>query len=141
MDHGQRSEEAEVSSFVFFEHLHGRSKKQFPIRIVVLWEPLDEIEQQIRRDWERVQAKVLAGLAHELSEGDGLIFGPSTKGADSSILRRQPYNQELAKSRAFALKPSFTLGLYVEPAARLEAEELAENAAWNATPENLCSVP
>jgi DNA mismatch repair protein MutH len=115
--------------FVFFEHLHGRSKKQFPIHSVVLWEPLDEIEQQIRSDWERVRAKVLAGLAHELSEGDGRILGPSTKGADSSELRRQPYNDQLAKSRAFALKPSFTFGLYVEPAVPFEAEELAENAS------------
>ena len=126
--------------FVFFEHLHGRSKKQFPIHSVVLWEPLDEIEQQIRSDWERVHAKVLAGLAHELSEGDGRTLGPSTKGADSSVLRRQPYSEELAKSRAFALKPSFTFGLYVEPPTPFEAEELAENARPHRTPKGLPAI-
>jgi DNA mismatch repair endonuclease MutH len=115
--------------FVFYEHLRGKSKRQFPIHSVVLWEPADEIEYQIRRDWETVHTKVVAGLAHELSEADGRILGPSTKGADSSSLRRQPNNEEFAKSRAFALKPSFVFGLYVEPSAHLEAEELAENAS------------
>ena len=103
--------------FVFFEHLNGRSKREFPVHSVVLWEPLDEIEAQVRRDWEAVHAKVLAGLAHELSEADGRIVGPVTKGADSSESSPvSPTATVLAKSRAFALKPSFTFGLYVEPA-------------------------
>jgi len=116
--------------FVFFEHRPGRPKSEFPIHSIVLWEPGGEIEQQIRRDWETVHAKVLAGLAHELTETDGRILGPCTKGADSTVLRAQPFSGQLAKSRAFALKPSFTLALYVEPKlAPLEPKQIAEIAS------------
>jgi DNA mismatch repair endonuclease MutH len=116
--------------FVFFEHLRGRPKKDYPIHSVVLWTPSDEIEDQIRRDWEAVHEKVLAGRAHELSEADGRILGPCTKGADSSVLRAQPFSNQFAKSRAFALKPSFTFALYVEPAAApLAPERIAESAS------------
>ena len=115
--------------FVFFEHLQGRSKKQFPIESVVLWEPLDEIERRIRSDWERVQAKVLAGLAHELSEGDGGSRGRPPRAQIRRYFDVSRFNEQLAKSRAFALKPSFTFGLYVEPAVPFEAEELAEMPA------------
>jgi DNA mismatch repair endonuclease MutH len=116
--------------FVFFEHLRGRPKNDYPIHSVVLWKPSEEIEEQIRRDWEAVHGKVLAGLAHELSEADGRILGPCTKGADSSVLRAQPFSDQFAKSRAFALKPSFTFALYVEPAtAPLAPEKIAESAS------------
>jgi DNA mismatch repair endonuclease MutH len=114
--------------FVFFEHLNGRSKREFPVHSVLLWEPRDEVEAQVRRDWEAVHTKVLAGLAHELTETDGRILGPCTKGADSRVFRPQPYSTVRAKSRAFALKPSFTFSLYVEPAAHLDEDALAENA-------------
>ena len=39
-------------------------------------------------------------------------MGPCTKGVDASHLRTQPFSAEKARSRAFALKPSFTLQLY-----------------------------
>ena len=116
--------------FVFYEHLRGQPKADFPIQGVLLWRPDDDIEEQISRDWMTVRGKILAGLAHELSEADGRILGPATKGADSSVLRRQPHSSVLAPSRAFALKPAFTFSLYVEPSrARLESAELAENAS------------
>ncbi len=114
--------------FVFFEHLANQSKADFPIHSVVIWTPHDEIESQIRRDWEAVHVKVLGGLAHELTEADGRILGPCTKGANSSVLRSQPFSDQLAKSRAFALKPSFTFGLYVEPLSKpLGTKEIAES--------------
>jgi DNA mismatch repair protein MutH len=116
--------------FVYFEHLPGRPKAEFPIHSVVLWRPTGEVELQIRRDWEAVQAKVLAGLAQELTEADGRILGPCTKGANATVLRAQPFGDHLAKSRAFALKPSFTMALYVEPKlVPLETKHLAEIAS------------
>jgi DNA mismatch repair endonuclease MutH len=115
--------------FVFFEHIVGGSKADFPVHSSVLWSLEGEVEAQVKRDWEAVHTKVLAGLAHELTETDGLILGPCTKGADSSVLRRQPFSDTRAKSRAFALKPSFTKGLFVEPDARpLQPKELVEAA-------------
>lgn len=112
--------------FVFFEHLRGRPKRQFPIHSVLLWQPEGEVEDRIHRDWETVREKVERGLAHELSEADGFILGPCTKGASSASLRTQPNSPVRAKSRAFALKPAFTFSLYAEPSAPLTTGQLAE---------------
>jgi DNA mismatch repair protein MutH len=100
--------------FVFFEHLYGEPKQRFPILGCTMWKPSGEVLRTVRADWERVRRKVAAGLAHELSESDGEILGPCTKGTDSRHLRRQPRSKEMARSRAFALKPFFTLALYLE---------------------------
>jgi DNA mismatch repair protein MutH len=115
--------------FVFFEHRYDVPKRDFPILHVALWHPSGQVEAQVRKDWERVHAKVLAGLATELSEGDGLVLGPCTKGADARSLRKQPFSEVLAKSRAFALKPSFTMALYRETTrAHVDDQRLAELA-------------
>jgi DNA mismatch repair endonuclease MutH len=114
--------------FVFFEHFRGRRKEHFPIHAVLLWQPRDGVEDQIRRDWETVRTKVRAGLAHQLSETDGRILGPCTKGADSATLRTQPFSEVKARSRAFALKPYFTFALYAESGAALDTGSLAETA-------------
>jgi DNA mismatch repair protein MutH len=115
--------------FVFFEHLYGVPKRDFPILHVALWKPSGRVAIQIQHDWEKVQAKVQAGLAGELTETDGLILGPCTKGADSRSLRKQPFSDVMAKSRAFALKPSFTMALYRETTrARPDDQHLVEVA-------------
>jgi DNA mismatch repair protein MutH len=98
--------------FVFFEHLDGSPKEDFPVREVLLWEPDERTDELLQVDWQRVFAKVRQGRAHELSEGDGRIMGPCTKGATGLSRRRQPFGDQLAKPRAWALKPSFTLSLY-----------------------------
>ncbi len=119
--------------FVFFEHLPDVPKDEFPIRAAMLWQPTGLVEEQIRRDWETVREKVMQGRAHELSEADGRILGPCTKGATAATMRRQPFSDVPAKSRAFALKPSFTLSLYVEPGGEpMEADGIAESASLRA---------
>ena len=113
--------------FVFFEHLYGRPKLEFPVLHVTLWQPEAEVLEQIHVDWNAVRAKVVAGLAHELSESDGKILGPCTKGTDSTKLRSQPSSDIRAKSRAFALKPTFTLALYLDTLdRRVNSDQLAE---------------
>jgi DNA mismatch repair protein MutH len=113
--------------FVFFEHLQDRPKQEFPVLHVTLWQPEAQVLDQIHTDWMAVHGKVLAGLAHELSEGDGRILGPCTKAMDSTKLRRQPFSDILAKSRAFALKPMFTFALYLDSLdRRVNSEQLAE---------------
>jgi DNA mismatch repair protein MutH len=108
--------------FVFFEHIIDMPKTSFPFSGILYWEPDTPTEGFIRADWKRVVTKVRHGLAHELSEGDGSILGPCTKGADSSVLRSQPFSKVRARPRAFALKPSFTLDLY-NRFVRLQADE------------------
>ena len=121
--------------FVFFEHLDDHPKSSFPIRAVLLWEPDDRSEALLRADWERVFAKVRQGRAHELSESDGRIMGPCTKGATSLSRRPQPFGDQLAKPRAWALKSSFTWRLYQAISDATPAESLLEDLGLNAAEE------
>lgn len=98
--------------FVFFQHLDGRPKRSFPIREVLLWEPDARTDVLLQADWDRVFAKVRQGRAHELSESDGAIMGPCTKSATGLSRRPQPFGDQPARPRAWALKPSFTLQLF-----------------------------
>jgi DNA mismatch repair protein MutH len=98
--------------FVYYEYLPGHEKDVFPIRHWTLWTPDETTDALLEADWQRVRTKVRHGLAGELSESDGRLLGPCTKGIDSTSVRRQPFSDVPVKSRAFALKPSFTLELY-----------------------------
>ena len=98
--------------FVFFEHLPGRAIHEFPVLAVELWSPDAALADDLRRDWEVVLHKVSAGLAHEISEGDGRILGAATKGPNAERTVTQPRSSIRAKSRAWALKPSLTSALY-----------------------------
>ena len=98
--------------FVFFEHLPGRAVEEFPVLAVELWRPDAALCLDIRKDWEVVHRKVGAGLAHEISEGDGHILGAATKGPNAAKVVSQPRSPIPARSRAWALKASVTSALY-----------------------------
>lgn len=79
----------------------------FQIVKTVLHE-FNEIDLEIiKQDWNTIQDKVRAGLAHELSEGDTNILGACTKGASKSSVRKQPFSDILAKQRAYSLKQGY----------------------------------
>lgn len=69
----------------------------------------EEDRAQIRRDWETIQAKVKAGKAHELSEGDTFYLGACRKGSGgpNEKLRKQPFSDIPAKARAFSFKQGY----------------------------------
>ena len=75
----------------------------------LLYQITDWDEAELKRDWEIIRAKVLAGKAHELSEGDTFLLGACRKGAggEKEALRSQPKSDVLAKSRAFSFKTSY----------------------------------
>lgn len=66
----------------------------------------------IKQDWYLISSKIKAGLAHELSEADTNYLAASTKGANKSSLRSQPFNDEMAMQRAFSLKQSYMTALF-----------------------------
>jgi DNA mismatch repair protein MutH len=110
------SEEWETSSFikknahlllVFYLHEADKDPRDFTIKIVRIWDFPPEDLEIIRQDWEKIVGKVRDGLAHELSEGDTLYLGASTKSSDSSRRRSQPNSATPAKPRAFSLKASY----------------------------------
>jgi len=61
----------------------------------------------IKQDWEFIVQKIIDGRAHELSEADTNYLAASTKGANRSSLRTQPFNEVMAMQRAFSLKQSY----------------------------------
>ncbi|MDO8950563.1 MAG: Sau3AI family type II restriction endonuclease [Actinomycetota bacterium] len=110
------SEEWESSTFLrknshllltFYLHEAGKDPRDFCFKIVRMWDFPPEDLAIIRQDWEKIIAKVRAGLAHELSEGDTLYLGACTKSSDSTKRRAQPHSDEPAKPRAFSLKASY----------------------------------
>lgn len=83
-------------------------KRKFALK-PLLWDfPQSDLEI-IKQDWQIIVDKIKAGKAHELSEGDTFYLAACRKGSGGSKepLRRQPFSDELAKSRAFSLKPSY----------------------------------
>ncbi len=109
------SEEWESSSFlgknshlllVFYLHEQGHDPRDYLIKIVRMWDFPEADLEIIRQDWEKIVAKVRAGRAHELSEGDTLYLAACTKAATSADRTPQPYG-ERAKPRAYSLKASY----------------------------------
>lgn len=77
------------------------------VKIVGDWK-IPEIDLEIiKRDWELIREKIRNGKAHEISEGDTIYLGACTKGGKGGNLRPQPFNQVLAKQRAFSFKQGY----------------------------------
>ena len=77
----------------------------------------------IKDDWEFLKAKIKAGLAHEISEGDTFYLGACTKGVNANSTRVQPFSNIPAKQRAYSLKPKY-LNILIEKT--LEGDELID---------------
>lgn len=83
-----------------------------------LFTPPEQDMKIIRHDFDIIVAKIRAGKAHELSEGDTLYLSAAPKAATSKNRRKQPFSDELAKPRAFAFKSSYmtyVLNNYIVP--------------------------
>lgn len=104
---------------VFYIWNSDRSLLDHPIHLVRLWEFPPEDLRIIREDWEKIASKVRLGLAHEISGGDTLYLEACTKASNSLARRPQPHSPELAKPRAFALKPSY-IKTIINPSRRLQ---------------------
>lgn len=94
--------------FYLYEKSLPASQRKF-VMSPVLWKfPKADLEI-IEKDWLTIQQKIFDGLAHELSEGDTFYLAACRKGSGGvkERLKKQPFSNVLAKSRAFSLKPSY----------------------------------
>lgn len=66
-------------------------------------------EQIFRNDFNFIKNKVVAGLAHKLSEGDTSYLGAATKGNGQT--KSQPNSAIPAPARAFSLKQPYMTGI------------------------------
>ncbi len=92
---------------IFYLHRPGKDIIDYTIKKVILLKFSKEDLSIIKEDWEKIVAKISAGKAHELSEGDTFYLGACTKGADAHSMRKQPFSDILAKQRAFSLKQKY----------------------------------
>ena len=92
---------------VFYLHEQNKEFWDYIIHIVDEWSFSPEDIEIIRKDWEFIQSKVIAGRAHELTEGDTFYLGACPKGQNSNSLRVQPNSSEKAMQRAFSFKASY----------------------------------
>lgn len=76
-------------------------------KVIRLWQYPPHDLAIIEQDWTRIMAKIKAGKAHEISEGDTLYLAACTKGQNKGSLRSQPFSTEKAKQRAFSLKQGY----------------------------------
>ena len=95
--------------------------RKFALKPLLYRIPQDDLEI-MRRDWEFIREKILAGKAHELSEGDTFYLGACRKGAGGvdESLKTQPFSSIGAKSRAFAFKASYVNQLLDNPELTVE---------------------
>ena len=77
------------------------------IDYVQLFTPPEEDLKIIIHDYEVIVAKIRAGKAHELSEGDTMYLGAAPKAANVNVVRPQPFSNIPARLRAFTYKNSY----------------------------------
>lgn len=77
------------------------------IKLVDEWSFSSTDLEIIKKDWETITKKIAEGKAHELSEGDTFYLGASTKGANASSVRKQPFSEIPAKQRAYSFKQGY----------------------------------
>ncbi|NBI06095.1 restriction endonuclease [Senegalia massiliensis] len=92
---------------VFYHYKKGVQRLDFTIDYVQLFQFPEKDLKIIRDDWNTIVNKIRNGKAHELSEGDTNYLGACTKGASSKSVREQPFNNIMAKQRAFSLKQGY----------------------------------
>ncbi len=90
-------------------YLYEKEKELFDylIEFVDIWSYPEYDLKIIKRDWEKIQQKILQGKAEELSEGDTFYLAACTKGSKGGNFREQPYSIKKAKQRAYSLKQGY----------------------------------
>lgn len=141
INYNNESENFEDSSFwkknkelliLFYEHLPNNDKSKFSVSNYLEYRFPEKDLKIIKEDWNKINEKIKAGLAHEISEGDTLYLGACTKAKDSSITTSQPYSIQKAKPRAYSLKTSYMTQLVRKYITNSQSdEELSKNLLLN----------
>lgn len=93
---------------MFYLHEEGKISFDLIFKIIRLWNFPETDLKIIRDDWTIIHNKILAGKAHELSEGDTLYLAACTKGSRAGAeMRQQPFSSELAPQRAYSIKSRY----------------------------------
>ncbi len=108
------------------------NRLQYNINYAKLFTPPRQDIAIIKQDFEKINNKIKAGLAHELSGSDTLYLEACTKASKSTDRRPQPYSDISAKPRAFAFKSSYmtyVLNNFIIPGKSTYEPILSDNSA------------
>jgi len=89
---------------------------------------------QIRDDWNLIRNKVANGKAHEISGGDTLLLEAATTGSKNQKYVAQPFSDELAHPRRFALKQAFVTTLLKKESYLVEEEIISSTVEEEIVP-------
>lgn len=92
---------------LFYFHVHKKPIYSYEFIFRVLWKIPEKDLLIIRQDYNIIVEKIKQGKAHLLSEGDTVYLGACRKGQKGEKLQSQPNSEELARKRAFSLKPAY----------------------------------
>ena len=92
---------------VFYYNPEDYEAIDYLIKLVGEWSFPNTDLEIIKKDWETINKKILAGKAHEISGGDTFYLEACTKGGKGGNLRSQPKSEIKAKQRAYSLKHSY----------------------------------
>ena len=98
---------------IWYEYDREKEAKDFIITDYQLYDMTND-EKIFKNDFEIIKGKVLAGKAHELSEGDTSYLGACTKARTSADRTTQPFSDILSKPRAYSLKNAYMTGILRE---------------------------
>jgi DNA mismatch repair protein MutH len=93
---------------MFYLHEEKKIPVELVFKIVRLWNFPETDLKIIRDDWTIIHNKIIAGKAHELSEGDTLYLAACTKGSKAGAeMRQQPNSSTQAPQRAYSIKSKY----------------------------------
>lgn len=94
--------------FMWYRY-NGKDESPFEqtIDYAQLFTPNEDDLKIIIDDFYKIKAKVEAGKAHELSEGDTMYLGAAPKASSVNVVRKQPKSDIPARPRAFTYKNSY----------------------------------
>ena len=106
---------------MFYLHEEKKIPVELVFKIVRLWNFPETDLKIIRDDWTIIHNKIIAGKAHELSEGDTLYLAACTKGSRAGAeMRRQPNSTNLAPQRAYSIKSKYVNTIILDSLAHSE---------------------
>lgn len=95
---------------IWYEYDSTKEAKDFKITNFQLYD-MNQDKEIFENDFKIIQAKVLDGKAHELSEGDTSYLGACTKARTSKDRTTQPFSDIPSKPRAYSLKNAYMTGV------------------------------
>lgn len=100
-----------IKNILLIHYLRDKTKERldYEILFVNLFTPPEKDIQIIIEDYNKINKKIEAGLAHEISESDTLYLGACTKGSTALKSQQPQYygDKKLAKKRNFCFKRSY----------------------------------